>query len=475
MNDDFLHRIRVEPPERFMKSLKARLDRQLPPEPMAPRRSLFRVLAFGLLFGGSVFAISLLTVNGLPDFARQFAHTRHPDSNVDGRSTSSATRRAANGIPTMPANMGQHSADVRGSAGKAADSLPNTGASGPGSSIAPTATSVTGKGPTAPRPMINLMAPPTLREYMTSVAEVSGRSSGLDVSVTATDSDTETLAQLCGTGKSTANVVNLRIASVPRRITRDEYAVCTRNLGGIAEVSIGYQTIVLARSRLYGGPAVSARDLFLALAAEIPDPAHPQMLISNPNTNWDQVNAAFNNEPIEVFGPPAQSMTAIAFRNILFSTGCNSFPTMAALKQTDPAGYERVCTTLRKDGAYAEMPEEPFEAFETLQTHPNTVGVLAYGLYQYFAFYPQNKETVTTIPIGGVAPTRETITAGTYPGSRPLYLYVDQFHAYGRAPYFVASLLENVARGKISCVIPADPAQIQAIRSYGQNLPNLKL
>ena len=40
MNDDFLHRIRVEPPAGFMARLKARLDHQLPPASPAPRRSL---------------------------------------------------------------------------------------------------------------------------------------------------------------------------------------------------------------------------------------------------------------------------------------------------------------------------------------------------------------------------------------------------------------------------------------------------
>src|SRR5437868_14769717 len=77
MNDDFLHRIRVEPPPRFMASLKARLDTQLTPATPAPRRSMLRVLVLGLLFGGSVFAISLLTVTGLPQFARNLLQTPH--------------------------------------------------------------------------------------------------------------------------------------------------------------------------------------------------------------------------------------------------------------------------------------------------------------------------------------------------------------------------------------------------------------
>jgi len=161
-----------------------------------------------------------------------------------------------------------------------------------------------------------------------------------------------------------------RLRAFPAESLGRSTRVCTRNLGGIAEVQLGHQAIVLTRSRLYGALALSPSNIFLALAAEIPDPAHPEALISNPNTTWDRVNGAFNNEPIEVFGPPAQSTTGIAFREILFEAGCNSFPTIAALKQTDAARYERVCSTFRKDGAYVEMPEQvPFDIFQTLQKH----------------------------------------------------------------------------------------------------------
>src|SRR3981081_503091 len=97
MNDDFLHRIRVETPAGSMASLKTRLDRQLPPAATAPRRSLLRVLVFGLFFGGSVFAISLLTVNGLPDFARNLVQTRHQDSKVDATGNSPAAARSPSG------------------------------------------------------------------------------------------------------------------------------------------------------------------------------------------------------------------------------------------------------------------------------------------------------------------------------------------------------------------------------------------
>jgi phosphate transport system substrate-binding protein len=475
MNDDFLHRMRVEPPAGFMASLKARLDRQLPPASAAPRRSMLRVLVFGLLFGGSVFAISLLTVNGLPDFARNLIQTQHRDSKADATGNSPAATHAPNGSLMAPARPSEPAADTRSSAGNAPDSSRNAVAPAAANSTAPTAQPGPAGGSTGPRQVIRLITPPTLQEYIKSLADGFGRSSSVPVSVTAADSSSDAMAQLCAASRSAGSSRVLTVASIPRRITRAEYEVCVRNLGSIAEVQLGHQAIVLTRGRLYGALALSPKDIFLALAAEIPDPAHPELLIRNSNTTWSGVNVAFNAEPIEVFGPPLQSATGIAFREIVFEAGCNSFPTIAALKHTDAARYAHVCGTFRKDGGYVEIPEVPFDAFQTLQTHPNAVGVLGYGLFANLQYYPQYTETLTTSPIGGFEPTRETISAETYPGSRTLYLYVDQGRSYWNVPFLITSLLET---GRVFAtspsVVPTGAAQIQAIRNSPARLTDLK-
>src|SRR5690242_19718511 len=77
MNDDFLHRIRTEPPEDFLARLKSRLDKQLAPPKRTRRASWLRGLASGLVFGGSVFAITLLTVNGVPENIRAWVTSQH--------------------------------------------------------------------------------------------------------------------------------------------------------------------------------------------------------------------------------------------------------------------------------------------------------------------------------------------------------------------------------------------------------------
>jgi phosphate transport system substrate-binding protein len=235
-----------------------------------------------------------------------------------------------------------------------------------------------------------------------------------------------------------------------------------------------YQAILLARSKLYGTLALSASDIFLALAAEIPDPENPGALIRNPNTTWDRVNGSLPREPIEVFGPSAQSMTAIAFRETLLEAGCNAFPAIAALKQTDQARHEQVCKTLRKDGAYVEMREEsPTDILQSLQSHPNAIGVLGYGLLRESSF--KDNYMLITNPIGGVEATRETISNGTYPGSRTLYLYINQRRASSNAPYFISWLVENSAYAESFCVVPIDAEPLKATRKYPVTLPDLKM
>src|ERR1700722_4387337 len=71
MNDDFLHRLRKAPPPEFLTGLKARLDRQ--PKLPQPRRSGFgRGLIVGLLVAGVAFAVTSVSLTGLPTSAGLF-------------------------------------------------------------------------------------------------------------------------------------------------------------------------------------------------------------------------------------------------------------------------------------------------------------------------------------------------------------------------------------------------------------------
>ncbi len=189
------------------------------------------------------------------------------------------------------------------------------------------------------------------------------------------------------------------MAAATRRITRAEFDTCSRNIGDIAEVEIGHQVVVLARSKLYGAFALTPTEIFLALAAEIPDPAHPDKLIQNPNKMWSDINSALENEPIEVLGPAPSSPVGTAFREIIFEAGCNAIAAITVSRQT-----ERLCKTFRKDGAYIEMPDGYVDMVSKLQSRPNAIGILTYSSLVLDA------NALVANPIAGIEPTRQTST-----------------------------------------------------------------
>src|SRR5262249_5841740 len=184
-------------------SLKARLDRQPPPAPSRPRRSLFRVLAWALLFGGSAFAITLLTTTGIPDSVRNVIWIQHRQSTPelppgsranelsatpDGiQSPSADSKSSGNGNPRDRTDPSGRSHSARGDHG-AAEHASAAGTSGAAPSIA---------GATAPpsRSSGVLLVPKSLRGYATALAEA--LRGGGSPSIKAVDTTPEALLQLC--------------------------------------------------------------------------------------------------------------------------------------------------------------------------------------------------------------------------------------------------------------------------------------
>jgi phosphate transport system substrate-binding protein len=60
---------------------------------------------------------------------------------------------------------------------------------------------------------------------------------------------------------------------------------------------------------------------------------------------------------------------------------------------------------------------------QKVAANAGAIGVLGYS------FLEENSDKVKGIPLGGIAPTAETISSLTYPGARQLYLYAKGEHA----------------------------------------------
>jgi phosphate transport system substrate-binding protein len=281
-------------------------------------------------------------------------------------------------------------------------------------------------------------------------------------------SSADALAMFChahlGTGAAAGDA---DIAGASRRILPSELETCKSNgVTHVAELQLGYETVVLARSKLYGAPKLSARDIFLALAAEVPDPNRTQALIKNPYRTWSAVDSSLLEERIEVLGPPLSSATAAAFRQTLMEAGCATFPWLAALKQTNSQRYEKVCRTLRDDGVYRDRGAR---LQERLETYPNALALLD------FREVAAKPDTLVAASVDGVEPGMETIVAETYAGSRAMFMYVNTERARSNPAMFsfVDGFRWSVDESWSITTLVAPPRQANA-RKYMWPLQEMK-
>lgn len=213
------------------------------------------------------------------------------------------------------------------------------------------------------------------------------------------------------------------ITNSSRKIKKSEFDQCQQNgVTDVLEVLIGYDGIALANSTSAPLLELSRRDIYLALAKQIPNPDGSESFIDNPHSNWSDVNPELPDNAIEVMGPPPTSGTRDAFAELALEGGCKTFSWIEALKKSDKNRYKEVCHTVREDGAYIEAGENDNLIVQKLETNPNALGIFGYS------FLEQNEEKVQGSIIDGHEPTFESIADGDYPVSRPLYFYVKLAH-----------------------------------------------
>lgn len=227
------------------------------------------------------------------------------------------------------------------------------------------------------------------------------------------------------------------IANASRRIKKKEFDSCAANgVKDIVEIQIGIDGIALGEAARGPGFKLTEEDVYKALAA------NPY---GKPNTakTWKDVNPALPAVGISVFGPPSTSGTYDAFKELIMGKGCDADPAMKALKDSDKDKHEAVCTGLRGAPFYVEQGENDNLIISKLDKNPSSLGIFG------FSYLDANKDKIKAVPVQGVSPTYATIADGSYPGSRPLFIYVKKAHVGvipGLAEY-VAEILKGGAEG----------------------------
>lgn len=264
---------------------------------------------------------------------------------------------------------------------------------------------------------ISIVGSSTVYPFSTIVAERFGRSSGYKTPIVESTGTGGGFKLFCaGVGENTADISN-----ASRAIKSSEVELCAKNgVKNIIEVKVGYDGIVIANALGANKYQLTTRDLFLALAKEIPDGKGG--FKENPYTTWKEVNPSLPNSKIEVLGPPPTSGTRDAFVELAMEGGCKTFKEISALKKSDGNAYKAVCHTVREDGAFIEAGENDNLIVQKLTANHNALGIFG------FSFLDQNSDKVQAAVINGVEVSFDDIADGSYPISRPLFFYAKGEH-----------------------------------------------
>ncbi len=271
----------------------------------------------------------------------------------------------------------------------------------------------------AQRDYISIVGSSTVYPFSTVVAERFGKSTKFATPKVESTGSGGGLKLFCsGVGSATPDITN-----ASRAIKSSEVKLCAKNgIKDIVEVKVGYDGIVLANTTEAKQISLTRRDIFLALAKNIPNPDGSETLVENTYETWNEVNPSLPKSKIEVLGPPPTSGTRDAFAELALEGGCKTFPFIKAMKKQNKKKYKAVCHAVREDGAYVEAGENDNLIVQKLVANPSAMGVFGYS------FLEQNSEKVQGSIIDGKLPTFDAIAAGDYPVSRSLFFYVKKAH-----------------------------------------------
>ena len=266
---------------------------------------------------------------------------------------------------------------------------------------------------------INVVGSSTVYPFSTVVAENFGNKTGIKVPKIESTGSGGGMKLFCkGLGTGHPDITN-----ASRRIKKNEFNQCKENGIDVVEIKVGYDGIVIANSKKAKLLNLTKRQIFLALAKQVPEGnKEGGSLVDNPNKKWSDIDPNLPNKKIEVLGPPPTSGTRDAFNELAIEGGCKTFPKLKAIKKQDKKKYKAICRAVREDGAFIEAGENDNLIVQKLVENENAFGVFG------FSFLIENEDKIQGSTVDGIAPTMETIADKSYGVSRPLYFYVKLAH-----------------------------------------------
>lgn len=271
----------------------------------------------------------------------------------------------------------------------------------------------------AARDNVQVAGSSTVLPYAVIVAEAFGENFDFPTPVIESGGSSAGLKRFCsGVGSNTVDIANSS-----RAIKPSELEVCAENgVSDIVEVRIGYDGIVFASDINGNSFAFTPEDWYLALAADLPADG---AMIANPNTNWNTLNAALPDQPIQAFIPGTKHGPREVFEEKVLLQGCEDSGALDAIMQInggDKKAAEATCMAVRTDGLSVDIDGDYTETLARIEADSNGLGV--FGL----SFYENNTDKLQVATMSDVLPNTDSISTGEYPVSRPLYFYIKAAH-----------------------------------------------
>ena len=320
-----------------------------------------------------------------------------------------------------------------------------------------------GGGDGAAKQQLKVVGSSTVYPFTTAVAEQFQRDNPNVSAVVESTGTGAGMKLFCG-GVG-ANFPDIENAS--RQIKESEYESCVAaGVKNVIEVPVGIDGLTFIQAKGSQPLNLTQADVYEALAA------NPYGKGANTAQTWKDVNPALPAIKIRVLGPPPTSGTRDSLVELYLEKGCNSDPTMKALKESDEAKHKDVCTKVREDGLFVEAGENDNLLVQKVTSDPGTVGILGYS------FLEENADKVSPVQINGISPTEATIADLSYPGARKLYIYVKGDHLAAKSALrdFVAAYSKAWAKGgplEQRGLVPLAGAELEAANKQATELKPL--
>lgn len=257
--------------------------------------------------------------------------------------------------------------------------------------------------PAFARDNVHVAGSSTVLPYATIVAEAFGENFEFNTPVVEGGGSGAGRKKLCeGVGETTIDIANSS-----SKMKDAEYADCAANgVTDVKEVRFGYDGIVFASDINGAAFNLTAKDLYLALSA------------SSTATKWSEVNPELPDQEILVLIPGTKHGTREVFDVKVLEEGCKQ---VLGVEKLDD-DQKKACIEVRTDGKAVDIDGDYTETLARLAADTKSVGV--FGL----SFYQNNMDKLQVATVDGVVPSVESIAAGDYPISRPLFFYVKMQH-----------------------------------------------